>query len=161
MGTFLLPAIRRGPKGKPYFAQEESRAFNLSHSGSLALCVLDEGPVGVDIQIVKSWRPNLPQKVCSPEELAWLNEGDDRWARFAQLWALKECRVKYSGEGLTRAISGIRVPLPQEGRTAYELDGLHYRVYQGEGWRGAVCGQTPPPETIRWVDGERLFGKMS
>lgn len=150
-GLSALPEIQRGKHGKPAFAGEESRHFNLSHSGSLALCALDGAPVGVDIQVVKEWRPGLPKKVCSPEELAWLEAGEDRWARFAQLWALKECRVKYSGEGLTRSIAGIRVPLPEEGREVLALDGLYWRTYRGEGWRGALCGENPPPETIKWV----------
>lgn len=151
-GLSPLPPLRRdAPNGKPFFDQSEGREFNLSHSGPLALCALDSAPVGADIQIIRNWRPGLPRRVCSPEELAWVEDGGDLWVRFTQLWTLKECRVKYSGEGLTRPISGIRVPLPQPGRTSYVLDGLYYQLYQGEGWRGAVCGQVPPPETIRWL----------
>lgn len=150
-GLSSLPPMERGEKGKPSFLGEVGREFNLTHSGSLALCALDSAPVGVDIQIVKAWRPSLPGRVCAPEELAWLEAGEDRWARFTQLWALKECRVKYSGEGLTRSIDDIRVPLPANGREGYVLDGLCYRVYQGEGWRAAVCGRTTPPERIQWI----------
>ena len=146
-----LPALARGERGKPFFPGLTGREFNLSHSGDVALCVLDEGPVGVDVQKVKVWRDSLPRRVCSPEERAWLGEDTDFWERFAQLWALKESRAKYAGAGLTRPISSIRVPLPGPEEDLMELDGLWFRTYAGTDWRGAACGQTPPPKTVRWV----------
>ena len=73
-GLSPLPDIARHPGGKPYFPDHPSLHFNLSHSGGLALCALDAAPVGVDIQVVKTLRPALPRRVCSPEELAWLEE---------------------------------------------------------------------------------------
>lgn len=150
-GYSSLPPILRDGHGKPHFAGQEPHHFNLSHSGGLALCVLDDAPVGVDIQIVKAWRPSLPARACSQEELAWLGQGEDFWPRFTLLWALKESRVKCSGEGLTRRIAGIRVPLPEHPDGPYALENLWFQAYQGDGWRGAVCGRTPPPAEIRWM----------
>ena len=148
-GWKSLPPMERGEQGKPRFPGENGREFNLSHSGSLALCALDGAPVGVDIQIVRTWRPGLPDRVCSPEERAWLGEGADFWLRFTQLWTMKECRVKQSGQGLTVPIRGIRIPLPREGERLIRLDGLWFGLYGGAGWRGAACGLAPPPEKIR------------
>lgn len=153
---FPLPPMERGIHGKPYFSLLPDRHFNLSHTDGLALCALDEAPVGVDIQVVKCWRPRLPQRVCSPAELAWLGDGPDVWARFTRLWALKECRVKYDGSGLTHTISEIAVPL-SEGDEAVMLDGLWFRTYRGEGWCGAVCGRCPPPPEITWLPANALL----
>ncbi|MEA4933486.1 MAG: 4'-phosphopantetheinyl transferase superfamily protein [Lawsonibacter sp.] len=150
-GLLQLPAIALGAQGKPYFSELNRHEFNLSHSGSLALCGLDDSPVGVDIQVVKPRRADLPRRVCSDQELAWLERDEQIWTRFALLWALKECRVKHSGTGLTRPISGIRVPLPDQVGVLSFLDGLWFRTYGGAGWRGAVCGQNPPPELISWL----------
>lgn len=147
-GLAPLPAISRLEKGKPYFPEAPQRQFNLSHSGSLALCALDSSPVGVDIQVVKSWRSSLPQRVCSAGELSWLEEQQDRCFAFAMLWALKESRVKESGQGLTVPIREIRIPLPRP--EPQQLDGLWFSVYRGENWAGAVCGHTPPPQSILW-----------
>ncbi len=116
----------------------------------MALCALDRRPVGVDIQTVGPHRPRILQRVCSREERAWLDEQSDLWAAFAQLWALKESRAKYTGAGLTSPIAEIRVPLPAPG--VLTLDGLHFRVYSGPGWRAAACGESPPPEEILWKD---------
>lgn len=147
-GMFPLPEIARREGGKPFFPKWEDRQFNLSHSGDLALCALDGGPVGVDVQIVREWRPSLPRRVCSPAELHWLEEQPEPWPAFALLWALKESRAKQSGRGLTVPIRDIRVPLPDRG--AVKLDGLWFQVYAGPGWAGAACGCGPPPEEILW-----------
>ena len=149
-GLNTLPPMARTAQGKPWFPEAPERAFNLSHSGTLALCALSSQPVGVDIQVVKPHRPGLPTRVCSAEELAWLQEQPDLWTAFALLWTLKEARVKYSGTGLTLPIHGISVPLPLPGKTLFFQDGLWFRLYQGAGWQAAACGQSPPPEAIRW-----------
>jgi len=150
-GWDALPRLARPPKGKPYFSDWPGRHFNLSHSGPLALCALDDSPVGVDIQIIKEWRSALPARICSPEELRWLEGDKDFWHRFTLLWTLKECRVKQSGTGLTHPISKIKVPLPTENTDLYSLDDLWFRIYSGHGWQAAVCGLSPPPQEIRWI----------
>lgn len=150
-GWPALPEIVREEGGKPRFAHHPEAHFNLSHSGGLALCGLGSAPIGVDIQIVKStWREGLPGRVCSREELLWLERQPHRWQAFAQLWALKECRVKYSGTGLRGDLRTIPIPLPECGNTLCQKDDLWFRLFSGEGWEGAICGQTPPPEELRW-----------
>lgn len=145
-GLSPLPEIARREGGKPYFPGQEELHFNLSHSGGLALCALDAAPVGVDIQIVKEWRPGLPKRVCAPDELAWLESQPDRWPAFTLLWTLKEARAKESGKGLTSSIRDIRVPLPGGGPV--QMDGLWFRTWTGPGWAAAVCGHSKPPENF-------------
>ena len=145
-GLSPLPEIARHEGGKPFFPRHEDRHFNLSHSGELALCALDGAPVGVDIQVVKEWRPSLPRRVCSPAELAWLEDQPELWPAFTRLWALKEARAKESGKGLTALIRNIRIPLPAE--RAVRLDSLWFRSWSGPGWAAAVCGHSEPPEKI-------------
>ena len=148
-GLSPLPRIARQEGGKPFFPEQEGRHFNLSHSGGLALCALDDAPVGVDIQIVEQWRPALPRRVCSQEEMAWLESQPQLWPAFTQLWCLKEARVKESGQGLRGLLRSIRVPFPEEG--AVSLDGLWFRSYQGDGWAAAVCGHCKPPKNVEKV----------
>ena len=69
-GLSPLPGAAWTPEGKPFFPGLAGRCFNLSHSGPLALCALDGQPVGADVQVIKAWRPALPRRVCSREELA-------------------------------------------------------------------------------------------
>ena len=149
-GLSPLPPLARSQHGKPYFPGRPDRSFNWSHSGSLALCALAESPVGADIQLIRTWRPGLPSRVCAPEELAWLEGQRDRWAAFTALWALKESRAKYTGLGLTVPIRSISVPLPRPGTTLLSREGLWFRLYAGPDWRAAVCADSPPPSSILW-----------
>lgn len=148
-GLSPLPGIARQEQGKPFFPDRQDLHFNLSHSGELALCALDSSPVGVDIQTVGQRRPSLPRRVCSAEELAWLEGQTDLWPAFTLLWTLKESRAKESGRGLTSSIRDIRVPLPQPGPVL--LDGLWFRTWSGPGWAAAVCGHCKPPENLKKV----------
>ena len=148
-GLEPLPAVARGEHGKPRFPDHPDHHFNLSHSGPYSLCALSDSPVGADIQIVKdSWNPRLPQRVCSPEQLAWLEGQPDRNRAFALLWTLKEARVKYEGTGLGDNIRGIPVPIPVPGQTLYPLDGLWFRIYEGEDFFAAVCGEEKNIDTF-------------
>lgn len=147
-GLSSLPELAREERGKPFFPQRTDLHFNLSHSGNLALCALDSRPVGVDIQMVKAWRPALPRRVCSPEELDWLEGQPDLWSAFTLLWALKESRVKESGQGLSTLLQSIQVPFPAA--TPTQLDGLWFCTYTGSSWAAAVCGHCQPPEKIIW-----------
>lgn len=145
-GLSPLPEIARQEGGKPFFPGREDLHFNLSHSGGVALCALDGAPVGVDVQIVKEWRPSLPRRVCSAGELAWLEGQPAFWPAFTLLWTLKEARVKESGRGLTPSVRDIRVPLPADGPVLF--DGLWFRSWSGPGWAAAACGHSRPPEKI-------------
>ena len=149
-GLSPLPPIGREERGKPFFPGHPGLCFNLSHSGGLALCALDGAPVGADIQTVAPRRPATVERCCSPEERVWLAGRGDSWEDFALLWAMKEAMVKHSGRGLTLPVSAIRPPLPREDETLLEGDGLFFRLYRGEYWRGAVCGRVPPPGELLW-----------
>ena len=141
-GLAPLPELVRSPTGKPAFPSAPGREFNLSHSGSFAFCALDHSPVGVDIQMVKSWRPTLPSRVCSPEELTWLDHQENLWQAFTTLWALKE--------SLRGSIPAISVPLPQDRQALYFYQGLWFHLYFGTGWVGSLCALSPPPDQILW-----------
>lgn len=145
-GLSPLPEISHHKAGKPYFLGREELHFNLSHSGDLALCALDTAPVGVDIQVVRPWRPGLPRRVCAQPELAWLESQPELWPAFTLVWALKEARAKESGQGLTTSIRSIRVPLPADCPVLF--DGLWFQAYAGPGWAAAVCGHSEPPENF-------------
>ena len=149
-GLSPLPPLVRTSMGKPFFAHVSEKQFNLSHSGHLALCALDSASVGVDIQLVKFWRPTLPRRVCSQGELTWLEAQEDFWRSFTALWAMKESRVKQSGQGLLGSIAAISVPLPQAGETLCAHQGLWFRLYSGPDWMGAACALSPPPPQICW-----------
>lgn len=127
-GMEALPEISRLPGGKPVFPDHPGLHFNLSHSGSLALCALADRPVGVDIEVVRPRSAGLPAHVFKGAEYdRFLALGGD-WHAFYTLWTEKESILKYTGEGLK---SLRRAALPA---------GCVITNLSGEGWGGAVCG---------------------
>lgn len=151
-----LPELARGTRGKPFFAEAPQCQFNLSHSGTLAVCALDETAVGVDIQIVQNRREKLVDRVCSARERDWLRRRGERAEDFALLWAMKESRCKYTGEGLRQPISDISVPLPEREETVLEWEGLRFWLVRGDGWCFSLCGLGTWDGTIQWINAESL-----
>lgn len=150
-GLEQLPAIARHEQGKPFFPAHPGYHFNLSHSGTLALCALDDQPVGADMEVIRPHHPKLAQRICSEEELAWLENQPDQLSALCQLWTCKEALVKYHGTGLTVPLRSIRVPLPPVSKQ----DHLHFHSMVTRNWCACICGHstaTPlvivPPEEI-------------
>lgn len=85
--------------GKPYFTDCPLH-FNLSHSGSYAVCALSDERVGVDVQEFVPCRMHLARRILPAEkfeELAMCQEPD---ALYALFWAQAEARGKFDGRGL-------------------------------------------------------------
>jgi hypothetical protein len=110
------PALLTGENGKPRLAVEPGRlAFNLSHSGGLALVALAPGgiDVGVDVERIKE-RRDLARLAAR-----WLPEADARAvaavppaeqaAVFYPAWTRHEARVKCTGVGLAGEPPGPEV----------------------------------------------------
>jgi hypothetical protein len=114
------PPLTLGENGKPQLAVEPGRlAFNLSHSGGLALVALAPGgiDVGVDVERIKE-RRDLARLAAR-----WLPEDDARAVAavtlaeqasvFYPAWTRHEARVKCTGVGLAGEPPGPEVTAVQ------------------------------------------------
>ncbi|MBR2059588.1 MAG: GNAT family N-acetyltransferase, partial [Fibrobacter sp.] len=119
-GVEQLPVIAHTELGKPFFPGFPNYHFNLSHSGRFALCALDEQPLGADIECIRPHHPKLAQRICSAEELVWLEQQSNNHSALCQLWTGKEALAKYRGTGLSTPLRDLCPPLPPTG----EQDGL-------------------------------------
>jgi 4'-phosphopantetheinyl transferase len=105
-GTAAEIELTRGEHGKPRLAEDPSRlAFNLSHSGDLALIALArDREVGVDVERVKPGRDflALAERALAPEAAAAVREAaePERARLFYELWTRHEARLKCLGLGL-------------------------------------------------------------
>ena len=149
-GLESLPTIERTERGKPFFPTFPRYHFSLSHSGSCALCAVDDAPVGADIEVLRPHHPKLAQRICSCEEAAWLDGQPDRAYALLHLWTAKESRVKQTGIGLTVPLRSITVPL----FPADEADGLLFFRSQGERWVLSACGHSRPDGIVTLTKGE-------
>ncbi|HVD39445.1 MAG TPA: 4'-phosphopantetheinyl transferase superfamily protein [Solirubrobacterales bacterium] len=98
--------LERGKHGKPRLAEDPPRlAFNLSHSGDLALvAVARDREVGVDVERVKPERDlvALAERALTPEAAAAVRKATEpeRAHLFYELWTRHEARLKCLGVGL-------------------------------------------------------------
>ncbi|HQY69301.1 MAG TPA: 4'-phosphopantetheinyl transferase superfamily protein [Pseudomonadales bacterium] len=104
----------KGTHGKPELAPGQGArapAFNLSHSGSLALLAVSDGAglLGVDIEFHRPMRnfQSLATRNFAPREAASLPglDGAELAGEFYDLWTLKEAFVKACGAGLSQSLA--------------------------------------------------------
>lgn len=139
------PELTLSPRGKPEFSGRPGRWMSLSHSGGYALCALsDEGPVGVDIEVVRPHREGLAEYAMSRQEL----EGfDGTWEEFCRVWTLKEAWCKREDAPLFPPRAVETPPC------------CPWASYAGPDWRAAVCCGGTPPKGILWLEEDGVLKK--
>ena len=148
-GLAPLPELTLWERGKPYFSHLPRRQFNLSHSGSFALCALSDAPVGVDIEALRPRKPGLAEHIFSPAEQQWYRCHGAGPDALLTLWTRKEAWGKQRGTGLLFPVRTMTPPLPDE--AASSAEGAQVCSYSGPGWVAAVCGEAPFPADITWI----------
>lgn len=128
--------LRKTPQGKPYL-ENSPFCVSISHSGEFWICVLSEREVGVDIERnrVCRYEKIAARFFSSEEQQAVASKGREM---FFRIWAAKESRVKYTGEGLSslRTFSCI-----DKGRFRKEIGGIPLLAGLWSGEYGfALCG---------------------
>ena len=140
-----------GEHGKPRFATgtaADGWPFNLSHSGHLVAAALfaptkQPAPtsvdVGIDIQHITRYRPELVRRVFSATDRQRLAAATDEAARehlFAELWCRAEAYAKATGQGL-------QWPFPTP-----PAEAMFYDFTIGEDYCGTLCVR-PTPDLVR------------
>ncbi len=155
--------LRAGPEGKPCL--DEGPAFNLSHSGDLALVAVDERPgadVGVDLEMLAN-APAASEMaaVFSPDEMTAIAAQPEpsRGLALLRCWTRKEALLKAVGCGLDDDTRSFTVSVGPEARL---LASSHPRLDTGGWalaaleptgeWTGAVAarGDMPPVRHRHW-----------
>ena len=95
----------KGEHGKPMIDEGAKRKmlyFNLSHCRQAVACVVsDTGEVGIDVESLGRYKPQLAAYCMSDGELQQINGAEDADAEFTLLWTKKESLLKMTGEGIT------------------------------------------------------------
>lgn len=98
--------------GKPY-AKDLSVEFNISHTGDMVVCAVDDKPVGIDVEKIRPIDLTVAKRICADDELNYLfghvpTENDFRCTtdrniltRFFELWTAKEAYGKCIGVGMS------------------------------------------------------------
>ncbi len=105
-------AFGKKEHGKPY-AKDLAVEFNISHSGDMVVCAVDDKPVGIDIEQIRPIDLTVAKRICTDEELLYLfgyapTDQDFTYTtdtkiltRFFELWTAREAYGKCIGEGIS------------------------------------------------------------
>lgn len=123
------------PRGKPLLAGVNGPAFNLSHSGSLAVvAVCARETVGIDIERLRGRpREQLLARVLSPEEQEAVRAcaPAERERAFLRHWTAKEACVKARGTGITDDLNALWIidALERPAARGLGMEDLHLQRY--------------------------------
>ena len=101
-----------GENGKPL---SNEKHFNISHKDDYLAFVIDEVPVGIDIEHIEPMKDRLADFISSDAEKAYIK--DD--VSFFEIWTNKEALVKANGLGLRQKVESIP-SLPINGLRSFE-----------------------------------------
>ena len=109
------PALDRLPDGKPVLKNNPDVHFNLSHSGTLAVCAVSGRPVGVDTECLQKEDAGVSALCFQAAEREWIRRSAEPDRAFTRLWTRKESYLKLIGTGLLRSPGAVSV-LPGTGQ---------------------------------------------
>lgn len=99
-----------GEYGKPYLPDHPEVHFNLSHSGTFAVCTVSDTECGVDIEQIS--KPHeimaVANRFFSTKELAAMLMSPNQNEAFCRLWTLRESYVKMRGKGFEIGLSTLK-----------------------------------------------------
>jgi 4'-phosphopantetheinyl transferase len=151
----LNPEIIRTDLGKPELVNHPEVHFNISHSGSLAVCAVSEKPVGADVEIIKNAEWRVARRCFTEDELIWLEKAPDADYAFTQLWTRKESYLKLLGTGLSREMNSFSV---------FSSDSLEeeavFTEREAAGHVINVCTSGPSPVEFIQVHNKFIFHLM-
>ena len=89
--------------GKPFFSEPGAPFFSISHTANVAVVVISDAPVGIDIEGDRSVNESLVRKAFSESDAGFILAGadeDEQRDRFLRGWTLKESYVKMRGDSV-------------------------------------------------------------
>lgn len=129
------PKLELGPYGKPFLPGGPE--FNISHSRGYVAVAISDQPVGLDMELVRSYHEKLPERIFSPGELEWFQRRGRTRVDFFTLWTLKESYYKYLGTGLPGFPN--ETDFRKEGKWIMGGSGLSFTILEEKSLLLAVC----------------------
>lgn len=92
------PQFIEDEKGKPYLVGHRHIHFSLSHCRAAVACAVSGSPVGVDIETLDHYDPEVAARVMSEEEMHHILSSPHPALTFTRLWTMKESLYKITGD---------------------------------------------------------------
>lgn len=100
----------RLPSGQPVL-QGSDAYVSIAHCEDCIACAVSDRPIGIDVEKLRPVKPGMAQKVCTPEELSYVQDDP---VRFFEIWTAKEAYFKMQGTGITDFQSVNTLTLPRQ-----------------------------------------------
>lgn len=108
-----VPQFSYGKHGKPYFKEYPDIYFNISHCKAGIACVVNNAPVGIDIEQIH-FDKVIAENVLSHEELKIVQNSKFKEQEFIKYWTMKESYLKLIGIGIIDDMKNILVKCADE-----------------------------------------------
>ena len=81
--------------------------FSISHCKDAVACAVSDHNIGIDVESIVPYTPDVARRVCTADELKMLEQSSNKDVEFIKLWTAKEAISKYEGMGLSLPFSEI------------------------------------------------------
>ena len=81
--------------------------FSLSHCKDAVACAVSDYNIGIDVESIVAYNPDVARRGCTAAELEMLEQSENKDVDFIILWTIKEAISKYEGMGLSLPFSEI------------------------------------------------------
>ena len=107
-GIIEVPEFVYNEFGKPSLPNL-SIHFSLSHCKDAVACAVSDHNIGIDVETIVPYNPDVARRVCTAAELEMLEQSANKDVDFIKLWTVKEAISKYEGMGLSLPFAEIAV----------------------------------------------------
>ena len=83
--------------------------FSLSHCKDAVACAVSDHNIGIDVESIVLYNPDVARRVCTAAELEMLEQSANKDVDFIKLWTAKEAISKYEGMGLSLPFADIEM----------------------------------------------------
>lgn len=81
--------------------------FSISHCKDAVACAVSDHNIGIDVESIVPYNPDVARRVCTADELKMLGQSSNKDVEFIKLWTAKEAISKYEGMGLSLPFAEI------------------------------------------------------
>ena len=106
-GITELPIFEYSEHGKPSILGHPEIHFNLSHCREAAVCIINDRPVGVDVESVRPLKDSLAEYTMNDAELDEIRQAANPSLQFTRFWTMKEALLKLTGEGINNHLKNV------------------------------------------------------
>lgn len=105
-----MPAFAYKEHGKPYLKEHPDIHFSISHCKEAVGCFVSNRPCGLDIERIRTAKPDLVRHTMSPEEAESIFSNAFPDVAFTRIWTQKEAVLKLKGTGLVDDLHSVLKP---------------------------------------------------